>query len=155
MNKDVQAYKMKRKLPKSEKLYVKSFPGATVTDMIDYARPTVKREPDLIVLHTGTNDLRTEKLAKDISSDVMRLALELKTEINDVMVSSIIPRGDDLNAKGKEVNLNLKAECEKYNLYFIDNANILPKKHLNGSGLHLNYRGTVTLANNFLSSIKL
>ena len=35
-------------------------------------------------------------------------------------------------------------------LKYIDNFNIDPKFHLNRSGLHLNYEGTVILANNFI-----
>ena len=79
----------------------------------------------------------------------------MKTDINDVMISGITPRGDKLNAKAMEVNTSVQAECERYNLFFIDNTNIVTTKHLNGSGLHLNYKGTVKLANNFLSSIRL
>ena len=145
---------MKHKLPSNEKLYVKSFPGATVEDMVDYSKPTVRRKPDLIILHAGSNDLRSDKTSDDISSDIMQLALQLKTDLNDVMISSIISRADSYNAKGAEVNLQLKAECERYNLMFIDHSNISANKHLNGSGLHLNYKGTVTLANNFLRYIK-
>ena len=152
--KDCKPYKMKHKLPQNEKLYIKSFSGATIEDMVDYAKPTVRRKPDLIILHAGSNDLRSEKTSDNISSDIMRLALQLKTDINDVMVSSITSRADSYNAKGAEVNSKLKIECERYNLMFIDHSNISADKHLNGSGLHLNYKGTVTLANNFLSHIK-
>ena len=71
------------------------------------------------------------------------------------MISGITPRRDKLNGKTMEVNKNVQAECERYNLFFIDNSNIVANKHLNGSGLHLNYKGTVKLANNILSSIRL
>ena len=152
--KDCKPYKMKHKLPVNEKLYVKSFSGATIEDMVDYSKPTVRRKPDLIILHAGSNDLRGEKTPDNISADIMKLALELKTDTNDVMVSSLVSRADSLNAKGAEVNLKLKAECERYSIMFIDNSNILANRHLNGSGLHLNYKGTVTLANNFLNHIR-
>lgn len=33
---------------------------------------------------------------------------------------------------------------------FCDNSNVSRKYHLNGSGLHLNTNGTITLADNFL-----
>ena len=145
---------MKTKLKKSEQLYVKPFNGANIEDMKDHVRATMRRNPDLIVLHAGTNDLRSEKTANNIASDIMRLALEMKNDINDVMVSSLTYRADNLNAKAEEVNANLKAECDRYNIFFIDNSNIT-NKHLNGSGIHLNFKGTVTLANNFLNSIKI
>ena len=153
--KDIQPYKMKHKLKPNDKLYVKTFNGATIEDMRDYVKPTLKRNFDLIVLHVGTNDLRNEKTADNIASDIMKLTLDMKTDLNDVMVSSLTSRADDLNAKGREVNSILKSECGRYDIYFIDNTNISIDKHLNGSGLHLNYKGTVTLANNFLNSIKI
>ena len=84
----------------------------------------------------------------------MRLALDMKSDINDVMISGITYRGDALNEKAQEVNLNLKIECERYNLFFINNSNI-SKQHLNRSGLHLNYKGTLALARNFLDSVKI
>ena len=153
--KDLQTHKMKRRLAINEKLYVKCFPGATLDDMMDYARPTVRKNPDLIVLHAGTNELKTNKTAHNIASDIIKLGLELKSEENDVMISSIVCRNDALNDKGKNVNNILKSECEYYNMLFIEHSNIFQKQHLNGSGLHLNYKGTVTLANNFLTHIKI
>ena len=152
--KSIQAHKMRRRIPANEKLYVKSFSGATVEDMKDYARPSVRRNPDLFVLHCGTNDLCTNKTANQIAGDIIKLGLELKHSNNDVMISSITPRADKLNDKGIQVNASLKIECDKYDFLFIDNSNILANKHLNGSGLHLNYKGTVTLAQNFLSYMK-
>ena len=48
--KDCQAFKIKKRLTKNENIYVKSFPGATMEDMKDYVRPTVRHQPDLIIL---------------------------------------------------------------------------------------------------------
>ena len=113
--KDLQSHKMKRsEQARNEKLFVKSISGTTVADMIDYARPTVRKEPDLIVLHAGTNDLCSNKTADNIASDVMKLALELKPEKNEVLISSILFRHDspELNDKGNATNLILKAECQ-------------------------------------------
>ena len=36
---------------------VKSFSGATVEDMKDFLRPTIRRQPDKLVIHVGTNDI--------------------------------------------------------------------------------------------------
>lgn len=154
--KDIKGHKLKRKLAKNERIYVKSFPGATITDMKDHVRPTMRSDPDLIVLHAGCNDLRSNKTAANIASDIINLTLQMKSEKNDVIISSIIARDDNpkLNDKGKDVNVILKEKCEEYNILFIEHSNI-QREHLNGSKLHLNYRGTVALANNFLSHIKI
>ena len=146
---------MKNKLQPNERLFVKSFSGATVEDMSDYVRPTIRREPDMIILHAGTNDLRGEKTPDNIASDIMRLAIEMKTEKNEVMVSCLISRGDKLNDKAMQVNNILKRECEQHKMLLIEHSNILADKHLNGSKLHLNYRGTIALARNFLDNIKI
>ena len=126
-------------------------------DMADYVRPTMKRSPDLIVLHAGTNNLRNEDPARVIAEKLMELALNMKGNENDVMVSSLIARADDedLQQKLMQVNEVLEAECQRYNLCFIDNGNISPTQHLNGGGLHLNYKGTVLLASNFIEHIKI
>ena len=87
----------------------------------------------------------------------MKLALDMKGNENDVMLSSLIARSDDedLHQKLLQVNEVLEAECQRYNLCFINNGNICPTQHLNGGGLHLNYKGTVLLASNFIDHIKI
>ena len=70
------------------------------------------------------------------------------------MVSGIVGRNDEHHKKGMDVNTILKTKCIENSLNFIDNSNISINKHLNGSGLHLNFNGTVRLANNFLDAIK-
>ena len=85
----------------------------------------------------------------------MRLARDMKADINDVMISGLVCRGDSLNAKAQHVNKILKAECERLSMHFIEHSNILPNKHINGSGLHLNRIGNTILQNNFLSCIRI
>ena len=108
---------------------------------------------DLIILHVGTNDLRENKSAKEIALNTIELAIDLKTEINDIMLSSIIPRNDKLNEKGAEVNNILKSLCSTHNFHIIDNSNISKLNHLNKSGLHLNYKGTYVLGSNLVDAI--
>ena len=137
----------------NERVFVKSFPGATITDMKDYVRPTLKREPDLLVVHIGTNDLRSELTPNQIAVNIMKLATDVKNEKNDVIVSGITTRSDGLGQKAREVNTVLAGECSKMNIHFINNDNIT-NNDLNGSGLHLNHRGTMVLAKNIFEAIK-
>jgi lysophospholipase L1-like esterase len=37
---------------------VKSFAGATIEDMEDYLKPIIRKRPESIILHVGTNDLK-------------------------------------------------------------------------------------------------
>ena len=84
----------------------------------------------------------------------MKIALESKTDENDVAISGIIPRSDDmkLNAKGIQVNDFLTSQ---YGFGFIANDNFKTNFHLNNSGLHLNFTGTNTFGNNLLNYIKI
>ena len=79
------------------------------------------------------------------STLVNKIKSEVKLALNE--------RNDEHNDKGMRVNGRLKIKCSKYGLGFMNNCNISFKKHLNRSGLHLNYIGTIALANNFLKAI--
>ena len=92
-----------------------------------------------------------ENSASEISNDIIEVALLCKSDNNNVLVSDIIPRSDKLNAI--EVNRHLKNECRKRNICFISNSNINPKYDGNKIGLHLNWKGTDKLVENFLFAL--
>ena len=51
----------KRRISKRDrKVKIKKFPGATVDDMYDYVKPMLKKCPDNIILHVGTNNTVNE-----------------------------------------------------------------------------------------------
>ena len=61
------------KLSKADaKVRVSSFPGCTTLDMDDYIKPILRRKPDKLILHVGTNSLK----GRETSS---RCAQEIKT----------------------------------------------------------------------------
>lgn len=150
--KDVKAYKMRKHIPKRDKLYVKSFSGATTEDMVDYIKPSLRYNPDLIILHTGVNNLRSKVSPDIIADDIINLARDIKTNSNDVVISGLVARNDDLNYKGEQVNEQLMSKCIENNLFFINNSNIDPRHHLNNTN-HLNFKGTQQLMQNFLECI--
>ena len=113
----------------------------------------IKYKPDLVIIHTGTNDLRIDKTPLDITEEIMNLVERIKTDENDIIVvSGVVARTDNLNGKGRQVYALLKP---KYNVQFIDHLNISFRYHLNASGLHLNPKGTITLAKHVLKCIDL
>lgn len=152
--KNIEQHRMQKCLKSNEKIYVKSFSGATTSDMFDYISPSKRYGSEVYLLHTGSNDLRSQSTPQEISDEIIKLALDVKTDDNEVVISSIVSRDDNLNAKGMQVNDFLKTKCENRGFGFINNKNIHARKHLNGSGLHLNFNGTIELANNFLDFIK-
>ena len=137
----------------SNKVVIKHFSGADSTDMESYLLPTKSRNPENIALHCGTNDLKKENSANEISNDIIEVALLCKSDSNNVLVSGIIPGSDRLNAKAIEVNRYLKNECRNRNICFIKNSNMNPKYDCNKSSLHLNYKGTNKLGDNFLIAL--
>ena len=87
----------------SNKVVTKHFSGTNTTDMKSYPFPTISRNPENIVIHWGTNDLKKENCA-NIRNEITEVALLCKSDNNNVFVSFIIPRSDKLNAKAIEVN---------------------------------------------------
>ena len=133
---------------------VKSFSGSKLEDMKDYLNPLIRRKPDEIMLHIGTNnlkdaDMEPQNLAEGISS----LALQIITNSPSmkISVSSSITLQDNSSRINKinETNNRLKAICISYNWCFIDNGNV-DTSCLNRRGLHLNRKGSSLLSRNFL-----
>ena len=100
-----------RSLNQSLKEYfsvVKSFPGATTQDMKDYIKPTTLRKRDMVILHTGTNDLKRNQNPSDVANEIINLTNNIKISGMEVSISSLIPRGDRLSEKGKKKNVTRK-----------------------------------------------
>ena len=58
MIKELKPHLMRKKLRnKYDRLYVQSFSGATTKHMEHYSKPPMAFNPELIILHTGTNSL--------------------------------------------------------------------------------------------------
>ena len=130
---------------------MRSFSGAKISCLMDHVKPTLRDiNLDHIILHAGTNDLRTENTASQIAKATIDLAISLKNDDNTVTVSGIVPRLDDLNNKANEVNHRLVLMCKERNISFLsDDESIHPSKHLNGNKLHLNSNGIKIFALKF------
>ena len=75
---------------------VRPFLSAKTIDMVDYIKPTQRDfNPDVYLLHVGTNDLSSNKSPEQISLDILNLANSLKLDNNTVIVSGIVPRDDE------------------------------------------------------------
>ena len=141
-----------RSLNQSFKEYssgAKSFPGATTQDMKDYIKPTISGKPDMVILHTGTNDLKSNQNPSDITNEIVNLAKNIKNSGTEVSISSLIPRGDRLSEKGKKVNKELQEKCTAENFAFILHKNINSKLDLFPDKLHPNKKGLSILKGNF------
>ena len=135
------------------KVYVKDFPSARVRCMQDYVRPAIRENPNHIILHVGTNDLTTNIPPEKVAESIIDLASSLKSNSCSVAISNITVRNDRYRKKVVQVNRHLKTLCIERNFELITHDNIITEKHLNGSKLHLNKRGTVILSNTFTEAI--
>ena len=131
---------------------VRSFPGATINDMYDYIRPLLKKAPNNVILHVGTNDT-----PNNTSRAILDNLLSLKSFIEKtlpqlkVCISNIVQRTD--NGKATLTVNKVNEHLSALKLDIVDNANINVTS-LNCGGLHLNKTGTGKLAVNFIKKIK-
>ena len=49
-------------------ILVKAFPGARTKAMRHYVGPDLEKIPDLVILHTGTNDLKSFSSPEEIAN---------------------------------------------------------------------------------------
>ena len=129
------------------RVVVKSFAGATTSDMSHYLKPTLGKKPDQIVLHVGTNDIG--KLAPHkITDSIVNLAREVENNsYAQVMVYELITRSDESSsADVVDVNKRLLKFCKQQDWTLIRHNNIR-QTDLNKGGLHLNERGTSRMFN--------
>ena len=143
-------YLLTRKIKHKHLVKVRSFSEVKISCMADHVKPTLRDiNPGHVILHAGTNDLRTKNTASQIAKATIDLATSLQNDDNTVTVSSIVPRLHDLNNKATEVNRRLVLMCKERNISFLSHESINPSKHLNESKLDLNTNGIKILAENF------
>ena len=61
-------------------VFVKSISGAKTKCMKSYIIPTVELEPDAIVIHCGTNDLRRQEQPEEIAYEIANLTSSIKSK---------------------------------------------------------------------------
>jgi hypothetical protein len=123
--------------------------------MDDFINPILRKKPDQLVLHIGTNDLRRAE-SQVVARGVINLAHKIKQQCPgiDIIVSGILTRTDvkALSNRVSETNRLIKSLCNQNNWDFLTNSN-MEAAHLNSKGLHLNLSGSQLLQNNFILAI--
>ena len=133
------------------KVKVKPFGGSTTEDMLDHVRPILKRKPDMLIFHVGTNDL-TNKI--DTIENLEKLVTQVKDANANIQIaiSYVLTRADrrGFDGKIKKLNAKLSKFCLDNSLKFIEHKNITTN-FLSRKKLHLNPKGIQLLGNNFIS----
>ena len=73
--KDVEGRRIQHSLKIQQRMTVKSFLGATTEDMNHYAIPTMKKKPGMLILHVGTNDLKSGQIPCVIAGTIHNLMI--------------------------------------------------------------------------------
>ena len=135
-------------------MVVKHFSGSTTEDMKTYIiQPPLKRDPDRVIIHVDTNYLRSSQDPEAIAKNIIDIAKNSTINKNEILVSSIVPRRDNLNGRGRQVNNILQKLCVESNFAYVNHDNIKPRKHFNYGGVHLNTVGSKILAENFILAL--
>ena len=124
---------------------MKTFPGAKTDDMDSYIVPTLKRQPDTLIIHCGTNDLRKDD-PETIAKKITEMALKSKKMVKHIAVSSILAHGDSDLMEGKRLQVNslLVRTLAENEIHFIRHGNIDHECRflLVDDGIHLNDEST-------------
>ncbi len=90
--KEIERFKMSE--ASGERVFIKSFSGATTDCMNSHAVPAIKRNPKAVILHCGANDVRSNMTPDNIAEEIIDLAKEIRSKEKNVYVSGLVqPRG--------------------------------------------------------------
>ena len=119
------------------------FPGAFIEDIEHYVIKILENKNiDDVILNAGINNIVNKHSELTSDSDIVTemsniIATCRAAGINDVFISGITCVPTNQN-KVDDINELLKSNAERYAYKFIDNGNILAKKHLWRDELQLN-----------------
>ena len=69
---------------------VRYFSGARTDDMYDYMKPLLRKLPDYIILHTGTNDT-LNNTSKEILDKILKLKTNIQKELPKCKITISTP----------------------------------------------------------------
>ena len=128
------------------------FPGATASQINSHV-PTILKDdlPDTVIICAGTNNIMKKKQTiNDTAKEIINIAKSCcKGGVKYVLISSLTCR-PSYQKDIEEINKILNHYASIYNYVFIDNK-CISKEHLWKDGLHLNKKGIILLANNYLT----
>ncbi|PFX20940.1 hypothetical protein AWC38_SpisGene14594 [Stylophora pistillata] len=133
------------------RVIVKPFSGATTMAMNHYLKPNLESSPNEVILHIGTNDLKTRE-PKAVAESIVDLARQIEgTCDTTVTLSELVCRKDKLDQAVKTANKHLKKFCHQNGWKLIHHENI-SHSGLNKGGLHLNFKGSRQRLNTLTAS---
>ena len=97
---------------------IRKYPGASSTDILNYIKPSLRKKPDQIVIHPGTNDLTSNHNYLDDVHKIVKMVVKETCKNTKLCFSSLICRTDlkDIDEKVIKTNTHQKNYCKQQNL---------------------------------------
>ena len=146
-----------RKMSSKRLIKVRSFPGASCSDMYHYLVPILERNPDHLILHVRTNDV-----AHYERTEIVDKLLELKSFIVEKLPTTQLPTTliiishpvTKTNSKHLAMKLgDIQSHLCKLQIDIIESGNI-SSNHLNCRRLHLKGKGILQFAKNLVEVMR-
>lgn len=145
-----------RRMSRSYRILNRCIPGTSLQIWSKLAPVLIEEEqPAAVIFHCGTNDIdRTLPLECLALLDSVIASISQVNSSTQIFISSLITQMSIGHAYWiQEYNARLRELCNLRYWTYIDNSNI-EYCHLASDKLHLNGKGIVLLAQNFISEIK-
>ena len=68
-------------------------PGANTQDIVDHMKPAIRRKPDTLILHTGTNDITSDTDRQKFLDEAVNL-LKIESPQTEIVISLPTIRSD-------------------------------------------------------------
>ena len=134
---------IKRLCPGSSYTYIRC---PTLSQAQEIINNNVFTKPKILIFHCGTNDLDNSEDSKVIS-DLLKIIDQFKAKYPEcqIILSSILPRMDNQQARISKINQKIKEEClKKPNVHFVSHTSVFASyqhfydsKHLNDYGIKI------------------
>ena len=103
-----------RKISRNSRIKISSFPGCTTLNIKDHIKPLLRRNPGEIIIHLGTNSLRSCDTSRTCAQEIIDLATMASSKSSaKIALSSLVCRSDDeaLACKISGMNKILEESC--------------------------------------------
>ena len=93
--------------------------------MVDFIKPYLRKKPDAIILHCGTNDLTKGVNTVESLEEIIQIT-KTQSEGPELVMSGLVTRRDkpDMIKKAAALNSCIKDFCRNQQIKFIENRNL-------------------------------
>ena len=127
-----------RGISKDHDVKVRPQPRCKTEDIEDHFKPILRKNPDAITIHSGTNDAKNDKPTKKKKKKKVIKQIEYTNPEIQVIISGLIHREDrEINDETASISNQLESYCCSKSVLFVNNDN-MKLSCLAKDKLHLN-----------------